>query len=341
MDTARAILILALLPACQGDAHETMARGLNRPCALAIQADMLYFAECGGHDDAGNFYPGAITALPLAGGPSQVLAVDDFSDAADPESQFGIGSVAFDADAVYWVWQTTRAWPPRSRLMRAPTDGSAQLELMASARIPTVAASDDALFVVTFQVDGTQSTLYRLPKTGGAPSIVHRNGAYQRMVADASGVYWIERDSILSVPLLGGDSRVVAAGLVEPHLLAIDGETLYFGDSATPPPSDSNLGDWLIGRVPLAGGEPVIVISDLPNHVSDFDFDAERIYWSAVEGGTIESLPKTGGSAPTVIASGEDRPGTVVLHDGYIYWTAMESYPYTNGTIRRAQLEPD
>jgi len=115
------------------------------------------------------------------------------------------------------------------------------------------------------------------------------------VVADATHVYWTERGhgyaippdgALMKMPLAGGASEVLVAGLHGPGDLALDGDTLYWANT-----------DGRIMKAGVAGGPPT-VLADGQIDPLNVTVDATAVYWTnrggvgAPEGAVLRVTPK-------------------------------------------------
>jgi hypothetical protein len=106
----------------------------------------------------------------------------------------------------------------------------------------------------------------------------------------------------------------LASGLVYPAAMAISGDSLYV---ATDDPLSSGPDAAEIVRVPLAGGDPVVLVTG-QGEVPDVVADAINIYWTSSDG-TVKKMPASGGQL-TVIAAGLNTPGDLAVDATSVYW---------------------
>jgi hypothetical protein len=138
-------------------------------------------------------------------------------------------------------------------------DGSrSDLPLPTSLGVNAIAVQGGSVFIAGYVgTSPTNGTIVKVPTTGGnMQTLVTNIGHPWSLVADASGMYWVEDPPVGTY----GDGRIARAGLdgrglrtLIPHsarALGVDGGFLYF--------------TWdTIGRVPVAGGQEITLVSGL------------------------------------------------------------------------------
>jgi hypothetical protein len=158
------------------------------------------------------------------------------------------------------------------------------------------------------------------------PSLLYTTSNVLRGPAvDDQFVYFVENvNEIRKLPKAGGAASTVSTlsgttGLWDVHLrVYVDGEKLYYSDNQA------------LYSLDKAGGTPsVLAVSASTNATGIhpmFAFDDESIYFgdraSTTAGdanGTVSKVSKTGGT-PTVLATGQAGPSSVVLDDANVYW---------------------
>jgi hypothetical protein len=143
----------------------------------------------------------------------------------------------------------------------AVADGSeSTLPLSNALGVNALAVHDGVVYVAAADLTSanpSNGVIVKMPTTGGSPQTIVANiGHPWSLVADASGLYWVEDPPVGTF----GEGRIARAGLDGRGLrtfishsaraLAIDGGFLYFA--------------WdTIGKVPVAGGQEITLVSGL------------------------------------------------------------------------------
>lgn len=96
--------------------------------------------------------------------------------------------------------------------------------------------------------DGSTCEIVRVPKTGGAPTVVVPGHPLPCEIAvDSTHLYWTDGDALRRQPLDGsGEAQTIATGLVSAESLAVGDRVVAWADSAPIDPVDSNgrIGIW-------------------------------------------------------------------------------------------------
>jgi hypothetical protein len=213
-----------------------------------------------------------LSAVPLVGGPSAILASGSWS-------AYG---VAVDAADVYWaVFAQASDGSPIGQILSLPlpSGGATPLALASGLNVP-ISLQRGPMDLYWLDLNSSYPfsapVLMRLPvdgTDGGAPLPVVLDGADAgdtpgtgAVAQDATSVYWSELDQLLKMPLAGGIPQVLAS--VGPASgLAVDASGIYAACSSR------------ILRVPLEGGAPVVLAQGLFN-ARRVAVDATRIYWT-------------------------------------------------------------
>jgi hypothetical protein len=132
-------------------------------------------------------------------------------------------------------------------------------------------------------------------------------GAYG-VAADADAAYWVDWNTgdVRRVPLAGGaESEVLAAGRPRPFAVAVDAASVYWVEEAF------GLGQGSLVRVPLAGGEPVLLAGGLsgPHRV---ELSATHAWVTEQWAGRLIRVPLAGGPLEVVAEGVGDITGLAV-----------------------------
>jgi hypothetical protein len=156
----------------------------------------------------------------------------------------------------------------------------------------------------------------RIPKNGGAESIVDANDFVYALAADDNGVTWIgpiggtEPYGVFAYHV-GDPSQTLLATVDNVGSgIAIDAETVFF------------VGGPGISRISRNGGTVSSVITANPWKLA---VDESFVYWSegvAGNSSSIHKVPKTGGE-PTTIMSGTGAYLDLVVDERCVYWTDL------------------
>jgi hypothetical protein len=175
--------------------------------AVALDATYAYFS-------AG---PG-IQSVPLAGGPASLVT---------PGDAF---LVAVDDAAVY----ASQTPPTGEALVSAPKSGGAPTVLVPTVHAMNLAIDDQYLYWVQWNDSGSNSSVMRVPKTGGAASVVVSGlTAPSNLAVDASHVYFTlgaipgATQAVMRVPKAGGAAEALYTGSAT-GALVVDTHSVYW-----------------------------------------------------------------------------------------------------------------
>jgi hypothetical protein len=258
---------------------------------IAVRDGIVYWANNGSGLPASFFGPGhdgSIVAMPLAGGPTSVLA----------DGQDGPSAIAVDDLNVYWT--TTGGVPSNGSatatggVFAVPLAGGTAVPLVPNLVLPgpVAALGGDVVFATSV---GSGSEIRRVSRDGGAATPIASTDRLVTALAIAgTNVYWADSDSptvdvshddgrIQTAPLGGGVGVAVPLAIGQPgpnRLVVLDGQ-LYWANgggfnNAMP---DQNAGIW---RMSVAGGAPTPIASGLTS-VGAFDADNTHLVWTAIE----------------------------------------------------------
>jgi hypothetical protein len=260
-ETSGEVVRLAKTP---GAATQTLAKNLEVPLALAVDATMVYFVTRGKTDSITDKAPhGGVWSVPLAGGklgklagprlvPTAVAVAGKTVYFADASSVAKIdkgvsvlhgkeqhpGGIAVDATRVYWstggscVSENGAPIAADGSISSVPLAGGKPTLLATGLRCPEeIAIDDDAIYVASMD-DGT---VLRIPKAGGAATVAATdNERGTRYVAvDATAIYWAnQRTGKIKRRAKAGGKVDELASMKDPAGIAVDDKFIYFTDSA-------------------------------------------------------------------------------------------------------------
>lgn len=139
---------------------------------------------------------------------------------------------------------------------------------------------------------------------GSAPEILAAaQNSPGDIVVDATRVYWanLGDGTIVSAPLEGGPTTIVAPSAGQAWSLAVSATTLSWTDNMT--------GD--VRALSLAGNGPPVLLATTKGAWS-IAIDADRVYWSTLFAGEVFSAP-LGGGPPTPLVTGFTAPSGLAL----------------------------
>ena len=217
-------------------------------------------------------------------------------------------AVATDGARVYWVENDVSQGVVRS----APVTGGA-ITTLATGVEPSAIALDESYVYWIERNNGSNGVLRRVPKAGGTPVTLASGlrNAQNFLAIDATSVYFGDGNpggggSIRKVGKSGGVvTTLVADNLNLTTAVATDGSFVYFHDDR-----------GNIKRVPVNGGAAATIGGGSPSAMVVF---GGMLYWVEYYGGTVKSMPSSGGVI-TTLASGSNGPAGIATDGSFVYW---------------------
>jgi hypothetical protein len=226
-------------------------------------------------------------------------------------------SVVVSAGNVYWL-----SYSVTSVLRTTPIGGGAVVDLTPApaARQLYVSVPASTIFW-TREPDDIQSVPITGEPDGGTPNLLSGNLLTNGITADATAVYWVNRQDgyIKTAAFDLSNDMPLAIGDV-PWDIVVDGTNAYWTEQGSTP---------MVGMVNQASkvdGSSAVNIAMNEESPSGIAVDATSVYWTALgttnTNGTINKAP-IGGGAKTVLCSGQSQPINVWVDATYVYWTDM------------------
>ena len=158
---------------------------------------------------------------------------------------------------------------------------------------------------------------------GGSSTLLvttHRDPSF--LVTDGKYVWWIEHtgttSSMLSrVPVGGGAAEVIDASRIEISALAIDALNVYYSDKSS----------GALYKVPLAGGNPVLLYTANPKVLVALAADGQFVYFTLAfdaPNGQILRIPIDGSAGPTTVLGGLGTPFALTVDEREICWRELQ-----------------
>lgn len=198
-----------------GGTPTVLASSLGFTAGIASDANNVYWVD---QDQ------GTISSIPLGGGLPTVLA----SGLKTP------GGLALQRGTLYLT-------DAAGDLLSMPASGGSVTTLLTGPGLPPntevadysppIAIDDNNVYfsVCPFEA-ATSPTLYRVPLGNGGPPTALASSCASGIAVDAENVYWANKDTIDSVPIAGGATRVVATSSQQISAgPAVDDEDVYWG----------------------------------------------------------------------------------------------------------------
>lgn len=236
-----------------------------------------------------------------------------------------------------------------------------QGERLASVRYPVrdLVAADGYLYWLDPEFateNSVRGVLMRLPADGGTPQRLAASDAAEALlrnnvVVAGGAAYWLDPcptpaptcTRILTVPLSGGAPRVLAEGRI--FAFTVHGEDLFYTLSDEWG-LQQGAPDGEVRRMPAAGGESSLVLSDLV-HLREVLADEQRLYLSVATSAPedrhrrayVLAVSRADHSVSTLVdesGTGGARPGAFALFGGYLYFSyfsRVHRVPVTGGAV--------
>jgi hypothetical protein len=215
----------------------------------------------------------------------------------------------------------------------------------------------------------TGNAILRMPKGGGAPSVVVSTPSPTELVVDGQQVYWLNGQDVdlKSAPASGGAETVLTQQSSYPSLgtwqlsgLKQNTSSLFFQASwyiANPGPGLGPRGGFAVFQVSKSGGAPVrpwgcTGMAGFACALPSWAIDDTYLYtWSCEIGGLYQALNATAlSTAPSFtlssfnLSTGDDYPfpeGPMVVdgHDIYFYYKGLVESHVCAGTTQSLLLD--
>jgi hypothetical protein len=336
MDKRAAWASIALVPmvsACSGGTTQDHAAAGGVPIAtigsqgneaIAVDSHYVYCAD-----------PGAgLVRVPVSGGIPVVLSNNVGMTGLVP-------ALAVDANNVYWSAPGLHAGGPTVLLSQplaggtnTPISDSGQSVLAVAADGQNVYWLEEQTAPGTTAADGTMSgAVMRAPSAGGAgapvmvaPARFLYSGGRASIAVDSNVIYWTDAcpansgvdycgGELMKVPVAGGTPVRLAtwSGFMYSQIKVGPGGVYWAvpGTQSTmqPPPPTGIL------RVPLAGGDPVMVIAPPALAIT---LDEANIYWTNY--GDMMRAPLPSGAPATRVATPASNGFDLAVDATSLYW---------------------
>lgn len=262
----------------------------SSPDDLAVEGTSVYFAGC-----ASTGTGGAASSVPIAGGPSVLLA----SGPACP------ASIALGALGLYVSGLNG------GDIARVPRDGGPLTVISSNPDKPTGLAIDTRN--VYWATRG--GALMRMPLSGGPPTAIAscHNGC-TRPVVQGDDVYWGDSTagSIFKLSADGGPPIPVTGGLEAVGAIAVSSDRIYFSSG------------YLLGQVPMDGGTAMSLGLPTGAPVGAIAVDDTSVYFTSW--GSIWKIAFAD-IQPTQIATNQGDPNAIAVDGTSVYWTNADAWP--------------
>lgn len=142
------------------------------------------------------------------------------------------------------------------------------------------------------------------------------------LVTNGKHVWWVEHTGTTSsilrrVPVSGGTAEVIDDSRINISALAIDGYNVYYSEKS----------NGAIYRVPLEGGDPILLYTANQDVLVAMTADGQYVYFSLAfdaPSGQILRIPVGGGAGPTTVVTGLGAPFSLTVDDREICWRELQ-----------------
>jgi hypothetical protein len=316
-----------------------LATGFDVAGSLASDGTSIFFGGSNWHEDGGLARESRLVQVPIAGGP--MTARFTWSD-ANPEgdNEFG-GGIVVDGTNLFFCAGT--------HALRMPIAAGTAVDLMPpSSSIPDYGCWLPVVDATNLYSgsDSNYAEVFSIPKDGGAPNLFagtyassQATYASRSMASDGTYVYWVPGGGTYKNTM----QRALGAG-GPPETIVSPGPTdagafQYLGFTTSNLVITSGFIYWMefdtgylpyvLWRVPLMGGAPVVVMSGSAIY-EGLVSDGTSLYWFEGVSG-VYSIKKTsvtpGSPVTTVVAdavavagNGASIPPRFTVDDTNVYW---------------------
>ena len=256
---------------------------------------------------------------------------------------------------LYWIEAPCCAHGDKGTIHTVPITGGTPVIVQDNLDSPSSIASDPGH---VFWIEGGAgigaiegfASLRSSALGGGNARTLIETTAGGPFAADANAIYWADKWTIKRVPLAGGPPQRIATGDFYIQDVATDGVNVYWVENqpysivrsvsvnggavttlgAGPGPAgrirvQDNYVYWLahddeIDRVPKVGGTPIRLVGPISGLATDFALDANSLYISGWDSGTIWKAPLAGGTLTSLASPGLDQTRRIEADGGKVYW---------------------
>lgn len=282
--------------------------------ALAVTADTIFWGT----------YPnqtqGEIRSMPLAGGPSTLLAQNVI-----------VTELYLDGATLYYVSSDRSG---STSLFAVPATGGTARTLATGSEIRSITSDASGVYFGQKTATGaTNSRIMRVDRAGSAPTLVMEiTGTLWGFALDQTDIYWAvyaNGGALYRRALAGGNTttlRVSSSPITHP---IVDGDEIDFVEGINTPDTCQSA-VWSVAK---AGGTPSLVSpgtsgTDVWGPVRD----STRLYWSRAsrQGAVLRTVK---GQTPEVLTTDQSNISPLVVGPSDIYWIVGSSSGYEVRTL--------
>ena len=237
----------------EGSAPRTLVPGQYMADHIAVDDAHVYWSHRGREPSK---MRSVLSRIPKKGG-SRVDLID---------IERSIEGFAIDATDVFYA-----SGQARGRILKVAKGGGIPVELAAEQSNPRELFVDaDHVYWLTIEGAGGK-TVRKVAKSGGTPTVLAtaaQSAGVEHLASDGSNLYFLDRSSLVRVPLAGGTKSLVKDRV---STFALDGTTVYYLSNHDP----------YLMKLVRGATEPTYVAYDPGAFPTGFAFDATYVFWSS------------------------------------------------------------
>jgi uncharacterized protein DUF5050 len=283
--------------------------------AIAVSADTLYWGTLPSSS------PGEIRSMPLAGGPSTLLAQNVI-----------VGELFLDGSTLYYVTNDRRGG---YSLFSVPTTGGTSRMVATGSEIWYLTSDASSIYFGQKTATGaTSSRIMRVDRaTSGVTPLVEIPGALWGFAIDGTNVYWAwysNGGTLSRRSLAGGDTTTLRTSTAPITFPVIDGDDIDFVEGINTP----DVCQSAIWSVPKGGGTPRLLTPGTSGiDAGRLARDATHLYWGrgSHQGAVLRTVK---GQTPEILAVDQANVSWVIaVGPTDVYWIASSGSGYEVRTV--------
>jgi hypothetical protein len=270
--------------------------------ALAVNDDTLFWGTYP------NQTPGEIRSMPLAGGPSTLLADNVI-----------VSELHLDGATLYYV---TNDRTGIATLAAIPATGGTSRTIASGSRLWYVTSNASGVFFAQ------GNAVMRADRTGsGVASVVAVNGTLWGYAVDETNVYWAAYSNgggLYRRALTGGDTTTLRTSSAPITFPIVDGDDIDFIEGTNTPDTCASA-IWSLSKAAGTGAAPRLLSPGTSGiDVARVVRDGTTLYWAtASRHGAVLRMVR--GQTPEILAPEQSNVGPPVVGAADIYWIASGS----------------
>jgi hypothetical protein len=309
------------------------------PVALALATPSVIWTNSG----ASAMATGSLKSISMAGGPTTpLLAMQAFpKDLALDESQGGTIS------GIYFTTNGVGGMPGAVVGLDVTDPMSPKPVSFAIPNLSTpegIAVGNGALYFTDFTTGAIEKVdlATKMVTPIASTSIGNAQNSPYRIAVDKQTLFWTNEgqmgtlaDSVMYADLADPMPTVLAMGQKTPRGLVLDLDTTGVAKAIYWTNSEPG-GDVMTAKLsgtPAVPGMATVFASKQARPIG-IAVDADTVYWTNRDDGTVMKAPKAGG-APVVVAKGQSTPGAIAVDADNVYWINEGSSTTSNGAVMK------